>query len=154
MQSIDKAQALKRLTQLEEQASELRKIIDAPVKITDRVKTFEDACEVVGTIPENVKSLISYSGIDTDMKASVAHMKLQIIARALNEGWKPDWTKSSEYKYHPWFNFSSGSGLSFRGCGCRYSYSGVGSRLCFKSSELATYAGKQFTDLYKDFMTF
>lgn len=121
-------------------------------KITDRVKTFQDACDVVGVLPDNVKTLLAYNGIDSDMRASVAHMKLQIIARALNEGWKPDWTKSSQYKYYPWFDFSSGSGLSFGVFVCHYSRSHVGSRLCFKSAELAKYAGQQFIDLYKEFM--
>jgi hypothetical protein len=154
MQAINKTEALQRLTELEKQAGELRKIIDAPVKITDRVKTFEDACDVVGTLPDNVKTLLSYNGIDGEMRASVAHMKLQIIAKALNEGWVPNWNKSSEYKYHPWFDFSSSSGFSFSVYDCGCSRSPVGSRLCFKSRELAEYAGKQFTELYKDYMAF
>ena len=38
--------------------------------------------------------------------------------------------------------------------GCDYSLAtaGYGSRLCFKDSDLAEYAGKQFTELYKNFI--
>ena len=50
--------------------------------------------------------------------------------------------------------YSSSAGrFSFNGAGSRYSYSTVGSRLCFKSKDLATYAGTQFLDIYKDFFT-
>jgi len=47
---------------------------------------------------------------------------------------------------------SSGSGLAYDGYGTRVSDTSVGSRLCFKSSELAEYAGRQFQDIYKEFM--
>jgi hypothetical protein len=36
---------------------------------------------------------------------------------------------------------------------CRYDDSGVGSRLCFRSKEIAKYAANQFLDLYKEFFT-
>ncbi len=82
-------------------------------KITDRVKTFEDAIEVVGGVSENVKILLDYNGADPDMISSQAHMKLTIIARALNEGWQPDWSDRSQYKYIPWFEHKAGFGLSY-----------------------------------------
>lgn len=121
-----------------------------PKDIADSIKTFEDALKVLGikypsfTIDED-------SGIANDITSLEAYIKLIIITRALNEGWVPDWKNSNQYKYYPWFNLSSGSGLSFFDYVFLFSGSGVGSRLCFKSSELAEYAGKQFTDIYKDF---
>lgn len=115
-------------------------------KITDRVKTFEDACEVLGFDPVKFE-------IDGDFDALTisAYRKLIVVARALNEGWEPDWTNSGEYKYYPYFKASSGSGLSYGDCDHGYSYATVGSRLCFKTSELARYAGTQFIDLYNDY---
>jgi hypothetical protein len=112
--------------------------------IMDQVKTFEDACKVLGVRPGEVINGTE----DTD---EAAYKKIKVIVRALNEGWKPDWTNDDEYKYYPWFNLSSGSGLSYGDYVDRYSISSVGSRLCFKSSELAEYAGKQFIDLYTDY---
>lgn len=113
--------------------------------IKDRVKSYEDACRELGITP------LDFDGYDH--ADEIAYIKLKTIARALNEGWTPDWTKSNQYKYYPWFDLSSGSGLSYYGyCGYYYTGSYVGSRLCFRSSELAMYAGKQFLSLYKDFM--
>jgi hypothetical protein len=119
-----------------------------PKDITDRVKTFHDACSVLVVNPDDV---IPDSVPAADSKSIVAYCQLIIIARALNEGWVPDWKNASEYKYYPWFDMSSGSGLSCFDYDDRYSFSPVGSRLCFKSRQLAEYAGKQFIDLYKDF---
>lgn len=113
-------------------------------KITDRIKTFEDACHELGISPSTV-------GMGGDSKDEIAYKKLKVIVAALNEGWKPNWTNSSEYKYYPWFDLSSGSGLSCNDYGTYYSHSHVGSRLCFKSKELAQYAGKQFLDIYTEF---
>jgi hypothetical protein len=121
-------------------------------KITDRIKTFEDALKELPEIASNVAILLAYNGVDKDMLASVAHMKLTIIARVLNEGWKPNWDNSSEYKYYPYFDMRSGVGFSVTGYDYWYANACVGSRLCFKSRELAEYAGKQFLPLYKDLM--
>lgn len=114
--------------------------------ITQRVKTFEDACNIIGIDPGKFLC-------PCDTKDEAAFKKLKVIAKALNEGWQPDWTNSDQYKYYPWFNMSSGSGLAFVGYVRDYSHSIVGSRLCFKSANLAKYAGTQFIDLYTDFMT-
>ena len=123
------------------------------MNITDKVKSFEDACKVLGIetkLPEVSMLPINHQ------KATIAHYKLVIIAEALNEGWKPNWDNWDEIKYHPWFDMegsSSGSGFAFGGYGSWVADSYVGSRLCFKSRELAEYAGKQFTEIYKEYMT-
>lgn len=146
---MDKQKALNRLTSLENEAKELRKIIDAPEKITDRVKTYEDACKVLGIdVDENLVRVSS--DMDRDAKSIKAYAKLIIIARALNEGWTPDWNNSSQYKYYPFFDMRSG--VSFY-----YSYgdsygSCVGSRLCFATEELSKYAGTQFLSEYKQYL--
>ena len=115
-------------------------------KITDRVKTYEDACEVLGIDPDD--SLPGETD-SQDNEALLAVAKLFVIARALNEGWKPDWTKSSETKYYPWFDMKTGSCLSYHAYDYTSAATAVGSRLCFKTADLAKYAGQQFVDLYK-----
>lgn len=120
-------------------------------KITDRIKTFEDACDILGLDP--LKS-IPYSEPANDReKATNAYAKLDIIAEALNEGWKPDWSDSDQDKYNPYFTHRSGFGLSC--CGYDYWHSGttVGSRLCYSSRELAKYAGTQFEEIYRELFT-
>lgn len=124
--------------------------------IITKVKSYEDACTVLGretTLPD-------FSFLpEKEQKAQEAHFKLVIITKALNEGWTPDWKNRQWDKWFPWFDFnidnengSSSSGrFSFGRSGDLCSGSICGSRLCFKSSELATYAGVQFFDLYRDY---
>lgn len=117
--------------------------------ITDRVKSFEDACQVLGistNVPE-VKGLPR-----KHQKAIIANYKLIVIAEALNEGWKPNWQDSDEYKYYPWFDMSNpaGVGFSITYYAASYSAASVGSRLCLKNRELAIYFGQTFTDLFND----
>lgn len=122
-------------------------------KVTDRIKTFEDALEECPA-SENSKSLLQYNGHDKDMIGAQALLKLTIISRALNEGWVPDWTNSNQYKYYPWFEWKKNSlGLSFHVYDFSYPNTYVGSRLCYKTSELAEYAARQFEDIYRDFLT-
>ncbi|OFY87870.1 MAG: hypothetical protein A3F72_03080 [Bacteroidetes bacterium RIFCSPLOWO2_12_FULL_35_15] len=121
--------------------------------IMDRIKTFEDACDEVGTT-ESQSILLNYSGVDEELLAAQAFLKISIINRSLNEGWKPDWNNSSEYKYYPWFEANkSGFGFSYSDYGIWFTHSTCGSRLCFKNKELAIYAGTQFIDLYNQFLT-
>ena len=124
-----------------------------PQKVTDRIKTFEDVLEALGELPSNLKILLDYNGTDGDLISSQAHLKLTLIARALNEGWTPDWSDSSQRKYVPWFKEKSGFGLSCGDFDTWFTNTGVGSRLCFKTSELAVYAATQFADIYNDFLT-
>jgi hypothetical protein len=110
----------------------------------------------------------------------LAFMKLRIIAAALNgEEWELPSVDSEDYVYYPLFVFYSKEewdmlsderkrgGLLLGG----YAYSGAaaglvysnsfsvpscsgpyfGSRLCFKTEKLATYAGRQFIELYADY---
>lgn len=146
LKTMDKAAAQKELNSIDERVKELRRIIEAPVKITDRVKTFEDACSVLGI---NTNSIYDCG----DTKDEIAYKKLKLIAKALNEGWKPNWENGNEYKYYPWFKMQSGFGFSNTSCASTYSYAGVGSRLCFKTDALAKYAGQQFESIYKDLLT-
>ena len=116
-----------------------------------KVKSFEHACELL-----NIETTLPVvTGIPAEhQEAIVAHYQLVIVAQAINDGWKPDWSDSSQYKYHPWMKVKatkkkpSGSGLSFDGYGCWNSDADVGSRLCYKSREAAEYAGKKFAGLY------
>lgn len=118
--------------------------------ITDRVKTFDDACQVLG-IEGDILSGQLNDGLSDVAPAIIAYAKLTIIAKALNEGWVPDWKNSREEKWYQWFDLSKGFVLGNVGCRCQNS--SVSSRLCFKNSALAKYAATQFTDLYKDFFT-
>ena len=74
--------------------------------VTERIKTFEDACNELGE--ENVlvqayrTAEFNTSGNQSDVSDVVAYLKLRVIAEALNEGWEPHFTKD-EYRWYPWF---------------------------------------------------
>jgi hypothetical protein len=114
------------------------------------IKTFEDACRVLNL--ESEKIIPDFSLFpETDREAMIAHAKLIIIAKAINGDWTPDWADSSQWKYYPWFEMGSSSGVGFSADVYDFwdTGSSVGSRLCFENREKAKYVGKQFQELYK-----
>lgn len=117
---------------------------------------------------------------DSDISSDlVAYLKLRIITAALNEGWTPQFAKD-EYRYYPWFWLYTkeeiakmnkeerkkcvpfgayaayGAGAGFASAGSdgtpSNAHASIGSRLCFKSSALAKYAGEQFAEIYFAFV--
>ncbi|MFA9212961.1 MAG: hypothetical protein ACEQSR_03840 [Candidatus Methylacidiphilales bacterium] len=123
---------------------------ETSLNITDKVKSFEDACKVLGVNGEVLTGTL-HEALENDGKAIETHLKLLVIVKALNEGWTPDWSDDKDHKYYPWFDMENGFVLYH----VNYydALTDVGSRLCFKSRELAEYAAKQFLDLYKDYFT-
>lgn len=124
-------------------------------EITDRVKTYEDACKVLGVEPINEQNAKA-QGFRSD---EIARRKLETIAAALNEGWKPDWNNTDQYKYYPYFYIQENAkGKGSAGLSCAsptaaaHTDAYIGSRLCFYASRLARYAGNQFTDLYEQIL--
>lgn len=110
----------------------------------------------------------------------VSYLKLRIICAALNEGWEPKF-KIGECRWYPWFSLYTKADLSKKSeewktatglkvlsirypsenyaIACEYSYhvpsythAHFGSRLCLKSEALAQYCGKQFIDIWLDFI--
>lgn len=123
-------------------------------KITDKIKSFEDACKHLGLNPNDLPVVDMLP--EKDRKSIIAFYKLTIIIRALNKGWEPDWSNWDEWKYYNWFYVEKGEDQ--RSSGFRYSdtyYTGTdtytGSRLCCGTHDDAEYIGKQFKDLYNDY---
>src|SRR4030095_2335177 len=114
--------------------SSTSKALDSSLGIMDRIKTFEDACLIEGHDPQRI--LPYAKPISEEEENTNAFVQAKIICKALNQGWYPDWSNSNENKYYPWFKYSAGSGLSHRVYVCTASFTDVGSRLCFKSSEM------------------
>lgn len=150
--------------------------------VTERVKTFEDACKELGIDAEAIQQQWQDAGIT--MLDEVAYQKLRIITAALNEGWEPEF-KEDEYRYYPYcilytkaeieqkddewkdehnLQLWVGGGASNRGAYCglaaAYSdnawslaYAALSARLAHKTEELAIYSGKQFTELWANYTT-
>lgn len=80
-----------------------------PKDITERIKTFEDACNELNRMAEagdeDAAILLADYESNADnikMKETLAYMKLAIITFALNEGWKPQFTED-EVRYYPYY---------------------------------------------------
>ena len=147
--------------------------------IKDKVKTFDDAVAILGN---DNQAVIDYYAIadKTCTEDILAFAKLRVIAEALNEGWKPKFD-GDECRYYPWFyiytkkeyeeldedekkdcrvvrrSFSysdTDGGVAYVDAenDSSYAYSYYGSRLAFKTRELAEYCGKQFIDVWEKFM--
>ena len=152
-----------------------------PKNIMERVKTFEDACEVLGEDHQYVKAYREWMRISyADCKDITAYLKLRIIAAVLNEGWKPT-NSDGECRYYPWFyiytkkeyeklnkdekkkcrvvgrQIYDAYALGFVvfssvNISTSYSYSYHGSLIVFKTRELAEYCEKQFIDIWSDYL--
>lgn len=150
-----------------------------PKDIKERVKTFDDAVEILGN---DNQAVIDYYAIadKTCTEDILAFAKLRVIAEALNEGWKPKFD-GDECRYYPWFYIytkeeyeeldedekkkcrvvgrsSGSSGANGGGVFANASYASssshsfYGSRLAFKTRELGEYCGKQFIDIWEKFL--
>ena len=96
---------------------------------------------------EEFENSISNLRLDTQ-----AYEILKLIVSAYNNNEKPDFTNRDQPKYEPWFEYDSSSGGFISSNYVRwFTATRVGSRLCFKSRELAEYAGKQFKDIYEEY---
>jgi hypothetical protein len=116
------------------------------MNIMERIKTFNDVLDYFGL--EKTEFIKSNNGLDID---EIAYRQLKLITKSLNEDWSPDWSYSNQYKYFP--RFKMNNGFEFYNLELWDKFSTVPSHLCFKSFELARYAGNQFTEFYKNFFT-
>lgn len=148
---------------------------------TERVKTYEYAVNELGednpiVVAASTASWLFPEAVNKDL---VAYMKMRVIVAALNDGWEPQFVPG-EQRWYPWYeliskedyeamsedekqerrcvgrsnNFANALGglvFSYAVNASSYSFANFGSRLAFKSEELAKYAGKQFAELFADF---
>lgn len=108
-------------------------------------KPYEDACKLLGLRP--VANYKSYKLTDETRN----FIKLETIAKALNEGWKPKVTDPKEVRYYIWgWNYTDNqkpSGLlAVRSSdGLSYAAASVGTSLEFKDRDTA----KEFARICK-----
>lgn len=140
-------------------------------EIKKRVDSFESACEQTGEYPV-------FTGLTRD---EIAYRKLKVIAKALRKGRLPD-VEKGEWIYYPVFFVYSkaeldamseeeieergirrfgGTALNGAPAGWRFAYTNYrfshaiaysGFRLCVFSSEDAEYLGRQFIDLWGEYL--
>ena len=120
------------------------------LNLINKVKDVNGAVSVCNELNIDISDIVFEK---SDSLSVRAFKELSIIIKALNEGWKPNWNDTSQYKYYNWFNMNAGT-FSYADTLCDTTYAHVPSALFFKSCELAEYAGRTFINLYKDLMIF
>lgn len=127
--------------------------VDFNTSITDRVKTFEDACAELGKNP--TEELPYKIPMNARQEFANAAVMLDIIAEALCEGVVLNWADSNQQKWYPWFNeYTPGAGFRYYGTSYYWSDADAGGwvRLCLPTSKLAEYFGKQFLPIWNKFL--
>ena len=111
-----------------------------------------DAVYIASPVFAHAQQAMAAAGFRAD---DIARRKLETITAALNDGWKPDWNDTGQYKYVPCFWIKQRPGQTSAGlanANAHYAPSRTtahfGSRLCFKNAAVARYAANQFTELY------
>ena len=171
-----------RIETLQEELDKLKKQRERIEKpITERIKTFDDAVDELGSVHPLVKQYMAANGNEAFTRNTIAYMKLLIIAAALNEGWRPQFTEY-EYRWFPWFtHWTEGElkdkseewkannklvlfgGFSSDGASCGLAYVGstlawshasslISARLAVKSEEISDYFGNQFIDIWAEYL--
>lgn len=145
-------------------------------EINEVVTTYEEAREYLGGKPNAdftvAKKILSGNHVKLDdvanlvsevnpkhIKALIAYNRLCTIAQAWNkaDGFEPDFSNTSQYKYFPWFEYSmDAAGFVYANANytATYAFANFGSRLCFMTRERAEQFGKQFIDLWNDVFLF
>lgn len=117
--------------------------------VTERINSFEDACQETGKDPDQVRPF--KNPVNADQEALNAIAEIWVIIEAANEGKEIDWKNSNQYKYTPYFDMTS-EGLVFVTVYDWDSYSYVGSRLCFLDSDTCEHFARKFIKTYQKFM--
>ena len=180
--NIDKEKAINAYQEASDELKQVLEILFGvetfkPKTIIDRIKTLDDALEELGPNHFLVKEFDCLCNAETTFNTKV-YSQLCVITAALNEGWTPKLMKG-ERRYIPYFllytdeeirNLSeeeksrvvyrsssyadANGGVSYADAYYDSAYVGasIGSRLAFKTRELAEYAGKQFVKLYANYL--
>ena len=147
--------------------------------IRDRINTFGDACYELGDKHEFVRAYNNLIVSNCMSKDIISYAKLKIIVDALNEGWKPTFD-DGEHRYYPMIyiytkedyeelsenkkkelivvgnsknnlNVNSSNIYAIEVTAASFSVTS-GCHLALQTQELAVYCGKQFIDIWADFL--
>lgn len=95
------------LTLVDADNNQQSEYVPDPRPVTERIKTFEDACDDLNRRAMAGDKLANDLMTDLQFNSPrtpdlLAYIQLRIITYALNEGWVPQFTED-EYRYYPYF---------------------------------------------------
>lgn len=122
----------------------------------NKPKSFEDACRIMGTIPEAVISEVARKYLTP---REILSREIDYITCCINgPDYKHDYKNTIEPKYWPWFRLvldaSSPFGffLEYFGHDADHGLSRLGARLPFATEAGAIYMGETFADKYAELL--
>lgn len=129
------------------------KIIYKDIKtLIDTIKTYKDVCLELG---EKEYTIYDFLSIPEEFRIKVFNtIRLKQIAKLFNQDWIIDWSNFKQYKYFPYFEYKKSTGS---GCWVyhRSSYTlgyCYGTVVYYQSEEVSIYIGKQFIDIYIEYL--
>ena len=160
-----------RIETLQEELVKLKKQRERlEIPVTERIKTFDDAVDELGSEHPLVKQYMAANGNEAFTRNTIAYIKLQIVAASLNEGWFPD-LLNKEKRWYPYYKIYAGDeiddifpdatylfgaccGLAFVDSDFAWSYANsyISARLAVKSEEISDYFGNQFIDIWEEYL--
>lgn len=124
---------------------------EIPKSINERIKTLQDAIDELGELDEEVIELRKLENSEITSHV-LYHQQAVVIAKALQDGWVADFSDSDQWKYTAYYKISSSGGFVSFDFDYWFTFSAVGSRLCFPTSELAKYFGTQFIEIHRKYL--
>jgi len=129
----------------------------------DYYQSFKDVIRAYNP-DEDQKFLLNYNGTNKEMLFAKYSLKIAMITSVLNCGWEADWSDDDQCKYYPWFRYNKNlqlvdnqglnkAGFSYIDYSYQLTYSSIAGRLCFKTEDLAVFAGKTFELEYNDYLS-
>lgn len=139
--------------------------------VIDRIKTWYDVCEELNINQESWDQMVNAMNAACPMttgeaKCAIAHMKILMLAKVLNEGWELTkeaednqegygiyWLKRDGVRGDVDFQVRStcAPGFVFANTSFGSSIWGIVPRLSFKTRTLAEYAVLQFPDIWREY---
>lgn len=143
---MDIEAAKKRLDALDKESAELRRIIEAPISITDRVKDYSDIMELSGTdVTDDVVRIKGFN--DDENKVVSAFIKKMRIVKVYNQGWLP---KRGDRRWYPYWAVSSGFVFYYSFYDDAGAFTSSASHLSLKEKELCEDYVKKFKNIEED----
>lgn len=149
--TINKEEALKRLTTLENETAELRKIISAPIDVFTLTK-IEQICAEAG---EDMKDYTVDPDASKRQRGKILYATMEMICdvfkgnpQGLSEKEILDYGNSKQSKHYLVGQHSAGSGFSLGDVGSGYGYASVGARLSVHTEAHALHIWKHFSHIW------
>jgi len=147
--TMNKEDAIKRLNALDKESAELRKLIEEPVNITDRIKDYNDILSI-GNYDES-KDVIRIDNFDSEEHLLVKNFIKKVrCAKVYRDG--KDAPRRGDERWYPYYSVSSGFAFSAAAFDTANALTFSSSRLCFLSEERTKDYVKKFKSVDEEFI--